>query len=75
MPIKLVRVNSSQMGRLYGKLCQICQKPLEVRVDSLLVIKFSGGSRYAHPDCAVKKIWIDKSQIQKEYVLADNNPK
>jgi len=75
MTFKVLIVNYSQVGRMYGKKCHVCKKDMDVKIDSLIVIKYSGGSRYAHPECAVQKNWIDKSEIQKEYVLANNNPK
>lgn len=75
MPFKLLRVSYSQVGRMFGKKCHVCQKDMDVKIDSLIVIKYSGGSRYAHPDCAVQKNWIDNSEIQKEYLLADSHPK
>ena len=75
MTFKLLRVNYSQVGRMFGKKCHVCQKDMDVKIGSVIVIKYSGGSRYAHPDCAVQKNWIDNSEIQKEYLLADNHPK
>ena len=72
MTFKLLRVNYSQVGRMYGKKCHVCRKDMDAEIDSLIVIKYSGGSRYAHPDCAVQKNWIDNSEIQKEYLVHNN---
>ena len=57
---------------MYKKVCHICRKDMDVDIDTLIVIKYTGGSRYAHPDCAVLKNWIDISEIQKEYLVHNN---
>ncbi len=74
MPFKVIRVTMSMTGRMEGKLCHICIKPMNVEVDSVIVIKTTRGSRYAHPDCAILKNWVEKSEIQKEYLLLESTP-
>jgi hypothetical protein len=41
----------------------------DVKVDDLIAIKHTRKSRYAHLKCAVRYNWIDKKQIEKDYLL------
>jgi len=75
MPIDLVRVRENMFDRINLQYCYLCRDKdgnkvlLRAKIDELIAIKHTRKSRYAHLNCAVRYNWIDKSEIEKEYLL------
>lgn len=75
MPIDLIKVRENMFDRINSQYCYLCRDKdgnkvlLNVKVDELIAIKHTRKSRYAHLKCAVQYNWLDKKQIEKEYLL------
>jgi len=69
MPVRIIKINENVATKMIGENCAICGNPLNAKPDMLMAIKKSGKVKHAHPDCAVSKNWVSKSEIQKEYLV------
>lgn len=75
LPIDLVRVRENMFDRMNLQYCYLCRDKdgnkvlLDVKVDDLIAIKHTRKSRYAHIKCAVQYNWIEKEEIEKDYLL------
>ncbi len=69
MPISLVRVRENMIDRVNSNYCYLCKELMNIHVTDLIVIKKTRKSRYAHQNCAVRYNWIDKTEIQKIYLV------
>lgn len=75
MPISLVRIRENMYDRIRLQYCYLCRDEegnkihLNVKIGDMIAIKKTRKSRYAHLKCAVQYNWIDKSQIEKDYLV------
>jgi len=75
MPISLVRVRENMYDRICLQYCYLCRDEegnkvhLNANIGDLIAIKKTRKSRYAHVKCAVQYNWIDKSEIEKDYLV------
>jgi len=70
LPINLVEVKLKNLDRVNSQICYLCKEPMgKITIGDLIVIKMTRKSRYAHLKCAIRYNWVDKSEIQKEYLL------
>jgi len=65
MSFKIIRVGRNFLTRSGEKLCWLCTKKLNLKLNELVVIKHTRASRYAHPVCAIKHNWVSQNQINK----------
>jgi len=75
LPISLVRVRENMFDRICLQYCYLCrdkdgnQVHLDVKIGDLIAIKSTRKSRYAHLKCAVLHNWVDKKDIEKDYLV------
>lgn len=75
MTISLIRVRENMFNRMNLQYCYLCRDNdgnkvlLNVKVNDLIAIKHTRKSCYAHLKCAVRYNWIDKKEIEKDYLV------
>lgn len=75
MTISLIRVRENMFNRMNLQYCYLCRDKdgnkvlLNAKVNDLIAIKHTRKSCYAHLKCAVQYNWIDKKEIEKDYLV------
>ena len=47
------------------KRCYLCKKKFKVKIGDVIVSKRAKHTKLAHPNCAIKKNWVTKEEINR----------